>query len=315
LRPSHTHECADRRTPKIMPHTISLSGMGVNREDLGPRVCHGNRWQPIIPDVPTPPWQPRIQRAEELLQRHNFAAEILNFYIAITRFQEGLYTQCSTGVQPSSAAFFDSGLSPEPLSKLGPLFSQFLNLVERSGPSPLVDLATRLQTEGEATWSELLQDAWRISTPTAAEEFLAQAFLQPYAEHLRALSAPESATNKHASCPFCHRKPTLGVLRPLGEGAARSLVCSFCLAEWNFRRLVCPGCGEENDRMLSVYTAGELEYIRVECCDSCRTYIKSIDLTKDGRAEPVVDELASIPLDLWAQDRGYAKLRQNILGM
>jgi hypothetical protein len=30
---------------------------------------------------------------------------------------------------------------------------------------------------------------------------------------------------------------------------------------------------------------------------------------------PVVDELATIPLNLWAQEHGYTKLRANILGI
>ena len=101
----------------------------------------------------------------------------------------------------------------------------------------------------------------------------------------------------------------------MGDGGARSLVCSFCLSEWEFRRLVCPGCGEENDRKLPIFTASEFDYIRVECCESCKTYIKVIDLTKNGHAEPVVDELASAPLDLWASEHGYAKLQRNVLGM
>jgi len=30
-------------------------------------------------------------------------------------------------------------------------------------------------------------------------------------------------------------------------------------------------------------------------------------------ADPVVDEIASIPLDLWARERGYAKLQANLM--
>jgi formate dehydrogenase maturation protein FdhE len=36
-------------------------------------------------------------------------------------------------------------------------------------------------------------------------------------------------------------------------------------------------------------------------------------LTKSGRAEPVVDEMAAIPLDLWAEKQGYMKLQRNLL--
>jgi len=119
----------------------------------------------------------------------------------------------------------------------------------------------------------------------------------------------------HSLCPFCHRKPGIAVLRQQGDGARRSLMCSFCLAEWDFRRIVCPACGEEDNRKLPVYTADQFKYIRVECCDSCRTYLKAINLTRNGLAEPIVDELACVPLDLWARERGYAKLELNLLGM
>jgi FdhE protein len=53
----------------------------------------------------------------------------------------------------------------------------------------------------------------------------------------------------------------------------------------------------------------------VEACDSCQTYIKSVDLTKNGLAVPVVDELATIALNLWAEENGYRKLQLNLLGM
>ena len=36
-------------------------------------------------------------------------------------------------------------------------------------------------------------------------------------------------------------------------------------------------------------------YVRVEACESCRCYLKTIDLTRNGLAVPEVDDLASIP--------------------
>jgi FdhE protein len=50
----------------------------------------------------------------------------------------------------------------------------------------------------------------------------------------------------------------------------------------------------------------------VEACDSCRHYLKAIDLTLDGLAVPEVDELASVALDLWAAENGYTKLAPNL---
>ena len=55
--------------------------------------------------------------------------------------------------------------------------------------------------------------------------------------------------------------------------------------------------------------------MRVEACDTCHCYIKTIDLTKDGRAVPMVDELAAIPLSLWASENRYTKVSPNLLGL
>jgi len=39
----------------------------------------------------------------------------------------------------------------------------------------------------------------------------------------------------------------------------------------------------------------------------------TVDMTKSGLAEPIVDEMAAIPLDLWAQKQGYTKLQTNLM--
>jgi len=90
-------------------------------------------------------------------------------------------------------------------------------------------------------------------------------------------------------------------------------MCSFCLAEWTFRRIVCANCGEEDHKNLPVYSATQFEHVRVECCDRCKCYLKTVDLTKTGLADPVVDELATIPLDLWAREHGYEKIELNVM--
>ena len=103
-------------------------------------------------------------------------------------------------------------------------------------------------------------------------------------------------------------------MRPQGDGAKRSLLCSFCLLEWNFRRIVCPACGEEDPYTLPRYSAAEFPHVRVEACDSCKTYLKSVDLTVNGLAVPIVDEIAAAPLDLWAGEHGYSKIELNLVG-
>jgi FdhE protein len=267
-------------------------------------------------------WQRRIARAEELGAQYTFAAEILRFYVAIARFQENFYGEIGRALERSSTGTDGVASDAEPFAR--PLqpdvtgqFGTFLSVVEQSGPDPLREAAHELRHGGEDLHFQLLAVFWNGSDagalPPGPNDFFARAYLQPYAASIRSRSDMPWSGGTPYLCPFCKRKPGLGVLRPLGDGGQRSLLCSFCLAEWEFRRIVCPGCGEENHAKLPVYTAEELKHVRVEACDSCRSYIKTVDMTKSGRAEPIVDELAAIPLDLWAQKQGYTKLQSNLM--
>jgi FdhE protein len=263
-------------------------------------------------------WRRRIARAEELGARYEFASEILRFYLTIARFQEQFHRELQ-------GAFDERSVRSDPSPFAWPLppgiagrFNAFLSVAEQNGPASLRESAGQLRNGGEASHFQLLTVFWDRSEPGALQpgpsDFFARAFLQPYAAYLRSLSSNvKSNGSTPFLCPFCKRRPGLGVLRPLGDGGQRSLVCSFCLAEWEFRRIVCPACGEENHAKLPVYTAEELQHIRVETCDSCRSYIKTVDMTKAGLAEPIVDEIASIPLDLWARKQGYTKLQINLM--
>ncbi len=265
------------------------------------------------------PWQQRIKRAENLARQYPFAAEILGFYATIARFQEEFYGRLEAAAErPSTVSSGGQSFSPPESPELHASFGPFLSLVEKLGPARLAALARELRQSSPESWSELLDASWsatEFSSDEPPEEFLARAFLQPYAEFVRSRLAMKSDGYIHSLCPFCNRKPGLGVLRQQGDGARRSLMCSFCLAEWEFRRIVCAGCGEENNAKLPVYTASDFDYIRVECCDTCHVYLKAVDLTKNGLAEPMVDEIAAAPLDLWAQEHGYAKLQRNLMGM
>ena len=261
-------------------------------------------------------WQRRIDRAEEMASRYASAAEILRFYAAVARFQAELYREIEGSAWVGKAA---SGSNPFALSLdrevVGSL-RQFLPVVGRSGPLKLQDAARELGARDEQSHLNLLSTFWEDdgnAAPSETNDFFARAYLQPYAVGIRARAKMRWNGPTAFVCPFCKRKPGLGVLRPLGEGGQRSLICSFCLGEWEFRRIVCPACGEEDPLKLPVYAAEELQHVRVEACDSCKSYIKTVDLTKSALGEPVVDEMASVALDLWAQSRGYAKLQVNLL--
>lgn len=266
-------------------------------------------------------WEQRARRADELATQYSFAAEVLHFYKHIACFQQILYAafqrECGDGSKQKTSASLPRELDVELVPKE---FPSFLAHVRKGAPAPISQSAGDLTQQGEGRWRELLASYWKGApdfrpTPGETENLLAWIFLQPYAEYLADHSSLAPSNKRTAVCPFCGGRPLAGVLRPEGDGAKRSLICSFCATEWAYRRIVCPACGEETVEKLAIYTTSQFHEVRVEACDTCRYYIKTVDLTKNGRAVPVVDELATIPLNLWAQEHQYVKLQPNLIGI
>src|SRR5439155_1130836 len=85
--------------------------------------------------------------------------------------------------------------------------------------------------------------------------------------------------------------------------------------EWRFKRVRCVACGEEEFERLVFLTTEEFPHVRINACDTCHTYFKEVDLVKELAAVPVVDENATMPLDVVAVERGYRKLELNLIGM
>jgi FdhE protein len=55
-------------------------------------------------------------------------------------------------------------------------------------------------------------------------------------------------------------------------------------------------------------------HLRIDACASCERYLLDVDLSRDARAVPEVDELAALPLDLYAAERGLSKITPNLMG-
>ena len=275
-------------------------------------------------------YRTRIERAALLAERHAFAREILSFYSSIAQFQRELYEALPKrwGKKPVVPAGGDLR-SELNLSVLLEPFAEFLKLIEAHAPQALVEESRNLRSKGSARQAEILQEFWKTgllethlpvagpSEPPLAnpfEDFFARAMLQPYSDFVTGAMLPPAPLMTVCRCPRCNALPVLGVLRPEGDGGKRFLVCSFCSLEWEFRRILCANCGEEKEQQLPVYAAEQFPHIRVESCDTCKHFLRTIDLTKDGNAIPVVDDLTAVPLSLWAEEHGYTRIQGNLLG-
>ena len=255
-----------------------------------------------------------IHRAQTLFRIWPSAAEVLQTLLQVLQFQGSLqaFLERSKFHSFNAEQTFPWAIDLFPLL---PHFRTFLQIMAASNSPTLAEKAEKLKMANPDVWEEHLQRYWTHANQNvpSTEAFFLRAFLQPIAEYLAEESAISTANYARSLCPYCGRKPACGVLRPEGDGAKRSLICSFCSSEWEYRRIVCPACEQQDVERLPVYTAEDCAYIRMEACDVCKTFIKTIDLTKDGRAIPLIDEIGSLPLTLWAQERGYSKLERNLL--
>jgi len=154
------------------------------------------------------------------------------------------------------------------------------------------------------------------NSPSDPSEFLALTFLQPMPNS----SAPGFRFNSRATLIPCALSAAANPRWPccvrLGEGARRNLLCGFCLCEWEFRRIVLPRLRRERTtpNSPSIPLPSSLHPRGMFATPAIPTLSPSTS-ARTALADPLVDELASVPLDLWAQDRGYAKLHPNLLAM
>lgn len=260
-----------------------------------------------------PQWGKRIERAIDLAGRHPSTAEILAFYSRILEFQKTLYEGISSPPVSIGDGPFRERLDVDAALRRLPAL---LTLVQKNGPSKLAQEATEIGRTSPERHRQLLCDFLAVTDADDAgpKSFYARVLFQPLAEYLAATLSVGLAGFAGSVCPVCSAKPQVAVLRPEGDGGKRFLVCSFCLTEWEFRRILCPICGEVDHTKLPRYTADRIPAVRVEACDSCRSYLKSVDMTLDGHAVPAVDDVATAPLDVWAIEHGFNKISMNLMG-
>lgn len=257
-------------------------------------------------------WDQRIQRATDLSRCDDSARSLLKFYTELLALQKQLYEHfharsqwVPTGTLESDVAVVRKAARP------------LLCAIAYSAPKPLADDARQLLAGGDAAVGERVLAYWRSPSD---RQFIAKAVLQPYAQSLAEHGirpAGRALARADNRCPVCGGTPQASMLeqRADGDGAARHLLCATCLTHWPFRRVVCVSCGEEDERQLPYFHSSSFGHLRIDACDTCGRYLKTVDRTRVGLAIPVVDEVAGAPLDIWARGRGYQKLELNLMGL
>lgn len=275
------------------------------------------------------PWTARIARARRLAVDHASAAEVLEFYARLVEFQERLVRGMSTrrfAAGPVSDPAPQALIASLDQARYRALVPKLLSWLQRAAPHPLAASAQRLLDDDPSDRQRMFEAYWAWAagsgaSPDETRAFVVEAVLQPFAESI-VLTRGEAARD-HAGaprepgdasrCPACGGRPVVGMLREAGQGARRSVACGLCSTEWRVPRACCPSCGEARHDALATIRAENFPAAQLDACASCRVYVKTLDLTRDNTMVPIVDDLATLPLDLWAQEQGYTRLRPHLL--
>ena len=261
------------------------------------------------------PWPARRRRAELLRERHPFAAEVLTLYLALLEVQEPAF-EAALARPPEPAGL--------PAFLVRELLPPVLEATVAAGPARLGEQAVGRFHSADL---EDLVGRWLQGREQApVDRYLARAAAAPVLEAmepaaLAAVCAPLAIAGggMASRCPLCGGPPQTSFLPVSGESlvsAARRLLCARCAGSWVHTRMVCAGCGEATGGRLPVYEDGErFPHLRIEGCETCRGYLLAVDLRRDAAAVPEVDELAALPLDLYAKERGLRKVTPNLMGM
>ena len=92
------------------------------------------------------------------------------------------------------------------------------------------------------------------------------------------------------------------------DDGKRILECSLCNTNWPFMRVKCPFCYNDDKDSLRFFFVDEKSPYRVDVCDTCKRYIKTIDerkLPKNQEVVMVVEDIATSYLDILAEKEKY----------
>ncbi len=142
--------------------------------------------------------------------------------------------------------------------------------------------------------------------------FLVQNSIRPSIEagmeQLR--SEVDSETWLKGYCPICGSLPSLSLLKE--EVGKRYLLCSYCGYQWRTDRIFCPFCNNKEQGSLQYFYGEGEETYRIDLCDKCHQYIKMIDLRIIGESDLILEDLATLHLDILASQKGYKRPVPNL---
>lgn len=194
-----------------------------------------------------------------------------------------------------------------------PLFRSLL--LELKGKVPTIAQVT-LDSLASLTYSDAESLACRILKGTFTHEENAyqiwlhaalQIMWTAWAIQLQEDDVPIIEQRSH--CPCCGSEAVSSMVLINSElNGLRYLHCPTCNSRWNALRAKCTFCSSQSSMALQEIEQSQssaLQGARAESCDVCHSYRKLFMQQHQQYAEPLADDLASLPLDILMGENGY----------
>lgn len=269
----------------------------------------------------------RARRLQEHAQRNEPLSDFLTFMAQLASAQQAAFERTTSSWQPEAEAFdlaLEHGMPPLNAQALLPnlaladelgILLDGLELQVSEAQRPLIEALRKLSPE------RLHQLAEQVITGATGDKqerglmpLVAAALQVAWLRLVQALPrAPQRPSGEvRTLCPSCGSPPVASLVEtdPSSSGV-RYLQCGLCSTQWYLERSLCSAC-EHSGKLDYLSLAPEsdpeddasVSAAQAEACGDCSSYLKIFPRALDAEAEPLADDLASLPLDLLLAEEG-----------
>jgi len=252
-----------------------------------------------------PEWEPWLAVVHEIL--HETANPIWDAAVP-----------ACANAQPAKVPLLEGTTLPLQDRSVRRLFKRLIRTASRSGTPQMATLKSALHADLDVLTffnAALCQDSQHLKEVAAipgadAEALQAVAALVPvpFLQACNRRWAPSvSASWMEGYCPVCGTWPAFAEVR--GIERSRYFRCGRCGGEWQALVLSCPFCAmTDHNELVSLVPEKSGAHAVIDACQRCLGYVKTFT-TLQGRpaATVMLDDLASVDLDLAAFEQGYRR--------
>lgn len=234
----------------------------------------------------------KIQTLEKYLAEHEFLREAADFHF---KLEESLSQVQPIELPPREKVLELLKAEKIPLLQQEKFQAQILDAMENVLPRRLMESLLRQEN----------LSAKKICAESELNEVLTREIFWAKIDKLvpNELKLWERDDWQENYCPICGRRPVMAQLKKFNDGRARWLLCGGCHTLWNWKRIGCPYCG--NDNLERIHILELDKKMRLDVCDECNAYLKTY--CDEDEENIYLRDWTTLHLDLLAEEKSLHK--------